>query len=122
MTGKLSEDEKYKAATKRQEIINNAEAMKRLIINPDFQVFCEMLEKDKELATKRLLNEKPAGSENPLVSNEFRVRMIARVNQIDRILNKPKQSIWQLKNLTEVRAAVKEKTHERQALGKKTGG
>jgi len=114
----LSADEKAEGARKRQYIIDGAEAMRRLMVNPDFIFFMEAIEKDKEGLVSTLLNE----NINVPGNDEFRIRLIARVNQIDRVLKKPKQFIWQLENLTEVRAAIKKQTLERQALGNKTGG
>ena len=99
--------------------------MKRLVDNHDFKLFCQICSEDRELLNKNLLDMEVT---NPLVKDidRQRERLIARINQIDRVLHKPKQLIWQMENLTEIRLAIKEKirkkTHERQALGNKTGG
>jgi hypothetical protein len=117
---KLKEEEKEEGARKRQQIISDAQAMKRLQQNDDFKRFCELLKEEKEEINGFLLNENGGA----MKENEARTRLIARINQIDRVLNKPRSLIWQMENLTEVRAAIREQhqTHERQALGNKTGG
>ena len=110
---KLSKDEVEKAQIKREQIRADAEIMTRLASNSDFGRFCKLLLEDREDLNKFLLNE---DSEN-IRSNDARTRLIARINQIDRILKKPQSIIWQMKNLTEVREAVKEQTRVRQAHG-----
>ncbi len=115
---KLTEKEKEKGAIKRQEIIQNAEAMKRLKTNPDFIRYCDILKIDRDKLNDSLLSHEGYG----INSHEYRIRIIARINQLDRMMKKPKQLIWQMENLTEIRDAIKDKTHERQALGNKTGG
>ena len=105
------------AASKRQQIISDAGAMTRLSQDLDFQRFCDLLLEDKEALNQTLLNTGESTG-----NDELRIRLIARINQIDRSLSKPKSLIWQMENLTEVRAAIKEQSLERQALGNKTGG
>ena len=105
------------ASSKRQQIISDAGAMTRLSQNVDFKRFCELLLEDRELLNHTLLNTGESTG-----NDELRIRLIARINQIDRNLSKPKSLIWQMENLTEVRAAIKEQSLERQALGNKTGG
>lgn len=115
---KLSERELEEGAKKRQQIIQDAQLMKKLMDDSGFKRFMELLNKDKEDLNNTLLNIEAFGVE----ANELRVRLIARINQIERIISKPKSLIWQMENLTEVRDAIKQQTHERQALGNKTGG
>lgn len=118
MVKKLSQEELQEGARKREQIINDARAMKRLEENADFKRFCEMLLGDRKGLISFLLNE----SINNMKSSEQKIRIIARINQIDRILKKPQSLIWQMKNMTEVRGVIKEQTHDRQAVGNKTGG
>jgi len=106
------------SAVARQQIITDAEAMKRLSQNEDYIRFNDILRTDKEKLISSLLDE----NTNTLKSAEQKIRLIARINQIDRTLNKPKSLIWQMETLTEVRGAIKDQTRERQALGNKTGG
>ena len=115
---KLSQQEIDEGAKKRQQIINDAEAMKRLSENTDFKRFCEILKEDRQGLVDNLLNEHT----NDMKSAEQKIRLIARVNQIDKTLKKTQSLIWQMENLTEVRDAIKERTREGQALGNKTGG
>lgn len=115
---KLSEEEKMEGAKRRERIIADAEAMKRLSENADYKRYCELLLEDRQCLVENLLAE----DANNMKSAEQKIRLIARINQIDRDLKKPKSLIWQMENLTEIREAIKEQTHERQALGKKTGG
>lgn len=115
---KLSAKEAEEGAQKRQQIIQDAQAMKRLLDIPEFKRFIELLNQDMELLNNTLLNGEAFGVE----ANEMRIRLIARINQIERIITKPKSLIWQMENLTEVRDAIKQQTLERQALGNKTGG
>lgn len=103
----VSHKEDQEGAVKRQKIIDDAEAMKRLVSNPDFIRFCEIMQDDREGLNKNLID-----GEN---DNETRIRLIARINQIDRNLKKPQSIIWQMENLTEVRDAIKEQT--RRAAG-----
>ena len=116
---RLKESEKEIAKEKRQEIMREAEAMKRLSINPDFKLFTDMLTKDKVKLNETLLNENITVGDR-LANDAIRIRLIARINQIDSTLAIPRRSLWRLKNMTEVRDVIK--THERQALGNKTGG
>lgn len=118
MSGKLSQEEIEEGRKKRQQIINDAEAMKRLQKSPDFQRFCEMLLEDRKGLNENLLNE----NLNNMKNAPQHIRLIARINQIDKVLKKPQSLIWQVKNLTEVRETIKEQTRERQALGNKPGG
>jgi len=115
---KLSQQEIDEGAKHRENIIFRAEAMKRLLSNADFTIYCEVLGEDKEALNDNLLAE----DTNNMKSAEQHIRLIARINQIDKCLGKPKSLIWQMENLTEVREAIKEQTRERQALGNKTGG
>ena len=115
--GMASKIESEIASSKRQQIISDAGAMTRLSQNVDFKRFCELLLEDRELLNHTLLNTGESTG-----NDELRIRLIARINQIDRNLSKPKSLIWQMENLTEVRAAIKEQSLERQALGNKTGG
>lgn len=118
---KQAQKESKEGAIKRAKIIAVGMAMKRLIDNPDFKLLVEELEDDKVQMNKNLLNE-----EINLADRETqRTRLIARINQIDRLIAKPTTLIWQMENLTEVRAAIKEQTQQtlvRQAHGNKTGG
>lgn len=115
---KLTEAENIEGAKRRERIIADAEAMKRLSENADYKRYCELLLEDRQGLVDNLLAE----DTNNMKSAEQKIRLIARINQIDRDLKKPKSLIWQMENLTEIRNAIKEQTHERQALGKKTGG
>lgn len=115
---KLSEMEIEEGAKKRQQIIQDAQMMKRLLEGVDFQRFIELLKQDMEGLNNTLLNIEAFGQE----AAEMRIRLIARINQIERVINKPKSLVWQMENLTEVRDAIKQQTRERQALGNKTGG
>lgn len=114
---KTTQVEAEEGSKKRQQIIHDAEAMTRLSQNSDFKRFCELLVEDRESLNRMLLNTGESAG-----NDELRIRLIARINQIDRSLSKPKSLIWQMENLTEVRAAIKEQSLERQALGNKTGG
>lgn len=117
-TEKLSTKETDEGVQKRQQIIQDAQMMKRLLDIAEFKRFIEILKLDMEGLNNTLLNGEAFGQE----ANEMRIRLIARINQIERIINKPKSLVWQMENLTEVRDAIKEQTRERQALGNKTGG
>ena len=114
----LSEEERKEGELHRRQIIQDAEAMKRLEQYPEFKRFCELLKEDKEYLIKNLLAE----DDKNIKTSDQRTRLIARVYQIDKILNKTKGLVWQVENLTEVRAAIQEQTHVRQAHGNKTGG
>ena len=116
--GKLSQEELEKGAKKREKIINDAQAMKRLLANPDFQCYCEMLKVDKEGLIGTLLSD----GLHSIMSNEQNIRLKARIHQIDKMLKKPSSVIWQMEQLTEVREAIKARTRVRQAHGTKTGG
>lgn len=115
---KLSEDAKKEGAIQRQKIMQDAEVAKRLQINLDFIRFCELLEEDREILNKNLLSE----TDQEIKTSDQRTRLIARIFQINKILGKPKSLIWQMENLTEVRAAIQEQALVRQAHGNKTGG
>jgi len=114
----LTQVEIEEGARRREKIISRAEAMKRLSQNIDFQVYCEILKEDRQALNENLLNEES----NNMKTAEQKIRLIARINQIDKCLKKPQSLIWQMENLTEIRDAIKEQTRERQALGNKTGG
>ena len=113
-------EEKEDGEVKRQQIIADAQAMRRLQENADFKRFCGILIEERSDLNDFLLNENGGAMKD----NDFRTRLIARINQIDRVLNVPKSLVWRMENLTEVRNAIKaqHQTHERQALGNKTGG
>ena len=115
---KLSTQETEKGRIKREKIINDAQAMKRLCQGPDFQVYCKLLEEDKEGLTRTLLSE----DLSRIMSHEQNVRLKARIHQIDKCLKKPNSLIWQMEHLTEYRDAIKAKTRVRQAHGNKIGG
>lgn len=118
ITQKQAQEEIEKGELKRAKIIATGSAMKRLISNPDWQILVDELEKDQEELNKNLLNE------DIEINQDRRTRLIARINQIDRVIKKPGSLIWQMENLTEVRAAIQEKTKALvgQAHGNKTGG
>lgn len=118
MIKELTKEEKVTGQEKREQIINDAQTMKRLSENADFKRFCELLTKDREGLIKTLLNE----DMHTIMSNEQNIRLKARIFQIKQILKKPRSLIWQMENLTEVREAIKAKTRVRQAHGTKTGG
>lgn len=113
----LSKEERKEGAEKRARIISDAQVMKRLSENGDFKRFCELLFEDRECLNNALIGEGLV-----IRDRDQRTRYIARINQIDKILNKPKSLIWQMENLTEVREAIKDRTRVRQAHGNKTGG
>jgi hypothetical protein len=115
---RTSEDAKNEAAKIREQIMTDGNVAKRLMDNPDFVRFCEILGEDRDDLLQSLIKENP----EKIKSHEQNVRIIARINQLDKILGKPKSMIWQMENLTEVRAAVQEQTRVRQAHGNKTGG
>jgi len=112
---KFTKEERHLAQEKRQLIMREAEAMKRLINSPDFKIFTDMITKDKENLNKTLLNENITVGDR-LANDAIRIRLIARINQIDSMLAIPRRSLWRLKNMTEMRDIIK--THERQALVK----
>jgi len=114
---KSKEDIALESEAKRQEIRLRGEAAKRLLMNPDYQLLEKVHKEDKERLLLTLLDE----DITEMKTDDMRVRLIARINEIDSLLNKPRSLIWQMENLTEVRTALKE-AHERQALGNKTGG
>lgn len=116
--GKLSTQEKEKGAIKRQKIISDAEAMKRLAENPDFKIYCELLETEAEGLRNQYEDKYTYVSR----TNEEKISLIARINQIKSDLRKPGHVIWMMENMTEVREAIKDKTRVRQAHGTKTGG
>ena len=112
---KLADAELAEGAEKRAKIISLGQAMKRLEANTDFDLFLSALRQDREGLNSGLLKGDNDDREN--------VRLIARINQIDQVLKKTKHLIWQMENLTEVRAAIKEQQSlVRQAHGNKTGG
>lgn len=115
---KTPDDVKVMGAATRSKIIARGQAMKRLAINEDFIEFCKSLEEDKQSLIELLLNEEL----NTMKSSEQKIRLIARINQIDKTIGKARSLIWQMENLTEVRAAMQEKTHAVQDRGKNTGG
>lgn len=106
------------AAIKRQQILDDADAMKRLSAMPEFIRYCELLEAEKKGINAMLLD-RNCFSER---TNDEKNIMIARINQIDSDIKKPRSLIWQMENLTEVRGAIKEQTCDRQTVGNKTGG
>ena len=114
----LKEAELAEGAKRREQIITRAEAMKRLSGNEDFKLLIEILLEDRQDLVFNLLDE----NTNNMKSSEQKIRLTARINQIDKLIQKPKSLIWQMENLTEVREAIQEQSRERQALGNKTGG
>lgn len=114
----LSQEQLEKARAKRRTIIDDGYAMKRLLEVPEFQRFCEILRREKESLIGMLTDKYRISS----MSEPERIVLTTRINQIESDINKPNSLIWQMKNLTEVREAIREQTHERQALGNKTGG
>jgi len=115
---KLSHKETAEGQAKREKIINDAQAMERLAANPDYQRLCELLNHDREGLVLTLLGD----DLGKMLEHDQNIRLKARIHQIDRVLNKPNSLVWQMKNLTEVRGAIKEQTRVRQAHGTKTGG
>jgi len=115
---RFTEQELLDGAKHREKIISRAEAMKRLSVNDDFKLYCEILREDKQRLIDNLLCEEA----NNMKSAEQKIRLVARINQIDKCVSKPKSLVWQMENLTEVREAIKEQSLVRQAHGKKTGG
>jgi UDP-N-acetylglucosamine transferase subunit ALG13 len=109
---------KNEAAAKRQRIIDDAETMKRLLSLPEFKRYQELLKNEQENINARLTDKMSFVSQ----TNEEKIVMVARINQIESDINKPQSLIWQMESLTEVREAIRERTRERQALGNKTGG
>ncbi len=106
------------AAIKREQIMEAGALAKRLMVNEDFGKFMALLKEDKDILIANLLDE----SSGNMKTAEERVRLIARINQIDKVLGKPRSMVWQMESLTEVRTAMKEQTRVRQAHGNKTGG
>lgn len=115
---KFNEERAAESARKRQIIIDDAQAMRRLVENEDFKRFIVVLNEEKQSVNAALIDKYTYASR----TNEEKISLIARINQIESVIKKPRSLIWQMENLTEVRGAVKNKTRERQALGKKTGG
>jgi len=115
---KLSKEEQEAGAKRREQIINDAESMKRLSKNTDFMRYCEILTGEKKMIEARLMDKQTYAS----TSHTDKISLIARVNQIDEDIRTPQKCLWRMENLTEVRDAIKEQTRERQALGNKTGG
>lgn len=114
---KTAEDVKAEAEKNRMRILSDGQVAKRLLANVDFISFCQRLAEDREALNEALLDEK----DGPKTEYQ-RTRLISRVHQIDMVLGKARSMIWQMENLTEVRAALQEKTHVGQAHGKQTGG
>ena len=110
---KLSNDEIENASKKRMKIMHDGEVMGRLKNNPDFIEFLKMLEEDKEGLIQTLLNE----NINTVSNTGLKIRLIARINQIDRVIKKPQTLIWRMKNLTEVRTALKGPSKTRREAG-----
>jgi hypothetical protein len=106
------------ASVKRQQIYDDAGLMKKLQQMPEFIRYCELLESEKQNLIGVLTSKFTFVSQ----TNEEKISLVARINQIESDINKPRSLIWQMENLTEVREAIRERTHERQALGNKTGG
>ena len=52
---KLSDKEREEGIRRREKIINDAQAMKRLQDNADFQRYCELLKEDREEMNQKLL-------------------------------------------------------------------
>lgn len=113
-----AEDVAKAATVKRAQIMSDGATMKRLMSSQDFIRFTELLIEDKEALVANILAEDPKAVRDQAQY----VRLVARINQIDKILGKPKSMIWQMENLTEVRTALQEQTHVRQAHGNQTGG
>jgi len=99
------------ADQKRQEILDKGLAMQRLLRNSDFIIFIEDLNNDRRALINGLLNE----NSTAMADNTVRTRMIARINQIDRLLQKPQQAIRIMKALKEVREATEHKNNPRAA-------
>ncbi|RKY32410.1 MAG: hypothetical protein DRP74_02745 [Candidatus Omnitrophota bacterium] len=108
IANKLTQEELEAGRKKREQIISDASAMERLLENPDFKRLCEILKEDKEALNANLLNE----HSNNMKSAEVKIRLIARINQIDGVLKKPQSLIWRMKNMTEVRDVIKEQKKE----------
>lgn len=113
-----ADDKKKQAAAIRYAIMTDGGVAKRLLGNPDFIRFCVLLSEDREALNDNLLKDDPKAPK----THDQNVRLIARINQIDKVLAKARSMIWQMENLTEVRAAMQEKTHAVQDRGNKTGG
>ena len=92
-------------AEKRQKIISDAEAMKRLQESPDFQRLCELLREDRE-SIRRKYEDKYnyVGREQ-----KENIALLTRIIQINEVLKKPQSLIWTMEKMTEVRGAIKEK-------------
>jgi len=110
---RLKQEEADEGARRRQLIINDAGTMLRLSQSPDFQRFVELLKEDREGLNKSLLN--PNMSLDTKIQDRMRERLIARIDQIDRTLTKPRSLIWRMENLTEVRDAIKGSKTQREA-------
>jgi mevalonate pyrophosphate decarboxylase len=98
---RLSKAEKKQASEVRRQIIDDAQVVIKLNKNDDFKRFIEMLKEDREGLNKTLLDEKLV-----IKDRDKRTRLIARINQIDSILDKPRSLIWRMDNLTEVRETL----------------
>lgn len=92
-------DKKSEIALNRQAILDKGIAMQRLLKNPDFIVFVEDLDKDRHALLANLLNENSVS----MTDNTTRTRIIARINQIDKLTFKPKQAIRTMMALKEIR-------------------
>ncbi len=101
---KIQQIDFEEGARKRQQIIDDAHAMQRLQSNEDFQRFCALVKEEQAQIVAFLMDENGGA----MKENDARTRLIARSNQIDRVLNIPKSLVWQMENLTEVRDAIKE--------------
>lgn len=100
----LKRQELEEGARKRQQIIEDAQAMKRLVGNEDFNRFCDILNAERDEINAFLIDENGGAMKD----NDARTRLIARINQIDRVLRLPETLVWRMENLTEVRDALKE--------------
>ncbi len=98
----IKEQHQIEQDEKRQHIINRGLAMARLTQNPDFIMLVEDLNEDKRSLTLSLFNE----SSTTMSEDRVRTRLIARVNQIDRVMQKPQQAIRLMKALKEVREVI----------------
>lgn len=114
---RFSEIELEESRKKREQLIKDGSSMKRLMENDDFKRFCDLLKMDAENLNHFLLSES-VNMGDRMTTDLVRVRLIARINQIDRCVSKPRSICWQVKNLTEVRDTIKAQNHERQALVK----
>ena len=76
--------------------------MERLLKNSDFIMLVEDFNTDRRALNAHLLNE----NSSTMTDNLVKTRLIARINQIDSLVTRPRKAIRVMKALKEVREVI----------------